>query len=283
MNNKVVISADCTCDLPESMVKEYSIQIIPFYVVMDGVRFRDGEEIDILSVYEKIEKEDGEVVSEVPSIEDYKEYFQKVAANQGKAIIHICVSQKVSSAYKNAVAAAQEMKNVYVVDSGLNSHGMGLFVLEAVRLVRWGASPEKVLEGLKGMKNRISCSFVLKSTQYISTKNRLNQMLSNMLEIFRIKPVIRIQKNELRVTGICLGNNKSCVKKYLRKILRNKESILDEILFIAVVERSEEFREFVYREATATIKWKQVYMQDVSATNLCNVGPGGVGVMFYTK
>lgn len=283
MSDKIIISADCVCDLPENLIREYSIQIIPFYIQVGGARFQDYMEVDFSSVYEYMEKSDEIVSSSAASVEDYQNYFLGLTKDKSKTVIHICASNKLSKAYSNALAAAQNMENVHVVDSGLISHGMGLLVLKAAELAKADATVETVLKELREAKNKISCSFVLKSTQYVANNKRLNQMISNLLDIFRIKPIIKIKHDEMKVRGICLGSSEAYVKKYIRHILRSRKYISDRVVFITVLSNSEELRELAYREVTRKIKWKHVYMQDASVSNFCNVGLGSVGIMFYTK
>lgn len=285
MTDKIVISADCVCDLPEALIEKYSISILPFYIEMNGARFLDSTEVDFASAYEYMKEDNVKVSSASASMEDYKNYFEKLAERTKATIIHICVSGKQSSAYERALTASRAMEQVYVVDSELISLGTGLLVLKAAELVQSGVTAvEQILFELETAKDSISCSFILKSMQPIANNKRMNQLLSNLLDIFRIKPIIKVKGNAYKVRGVSLSNNSEVyVKKYVRKILRKRKNISEDILFITVMSSSESFRDFVYKEATKRMTWKQVYVQDASATNLCNIGIGSVGMMFYIK
>lgn len=283
MNDNIIISADCVCDLPESLVEEYSIQMLPFYIEMKDVRFQDYTEVDFSSIYDYLKQDDVKVASVPASVEDYRNHFMTLTEDENKTLIHICVSQKISEAYEHAVAAAQNMERVFVVDSSSVSHGIGLLVLKAAELVRMHSEPDVIVDELQKAKKKISCSCVLKTTQYIANNKRVNQTISNLLDIFHIKPIIKLKNGAMKVRGVCLGTRDYYVKKYIDQMLRNRQAICEDVLFITVLSDSQQLRELVYREATKEIKWKHVYLQDVSATNLCNVGLGSVGLMFYTK
>lgn len=283
MNDNIIISADCICDLPKSLIEKYSIQMLPFYIEMKDVRFQDYTEVDFSSIYDYLKRDDVKVSSVPTSVEDYRNHFLALSENENKTIIHICVSQKISEAYQNAVTVAKDMEHVFVVDSGSVSLGIGLLVLKAAELARTHSEVDVIVDELQKAKKKISCSCVLQTTQYIANNQRVNQTISNLLDIFHIKPIIKLKNGAMKVRGVCLGSSKDYVKKYIRQMLRNKGAICEDVLFITVVSDSEELREMVYQEATKEIKWKHVYMQDVSATNLCNVGLGSVGLMFYTK
>lgn len=283
MSDKIIISADCTCDLPESLIEEYSIQILPFYIEMKDVRFQDYTEVDFTSIYDYLKNEDVKIASAPAAVEDYRKHFLKLTEDGETRIIHISVSKKISVAYDNAIEAAKGMEKVSVVDSASVSQGIGLLVLKAAELVRADMEFDRIINELQKVKSKISCSCVLKTTQYIANNKRVNQTISNLLDIFHIKPIIKLKNGAMKVRGVCLGTSEYYVKKYIKQMLRNKEVICKDVLFVTVLSDSEELRELVYREATKKIEWKHVYMQNVSATNLCNVGLGSVGLMFYTK
>ena len=105
MVNDIVISADCTCDLPESIVEKYNIKILPFYINYKGTRFKDGDEVTSAALVEYLEKNDEVIYSSAPDIEEYREYFKKISENGEKQVIHISIAQKLSIAYKNAFAS----------------------------------------------------------------------------------------------------------------------------------------------------------------------------------
>mgnify|MGYP003292953638 CR=1 FL=1 len=281
--SNIVISADCTCDLPESLVEKYNIQILPFYINYRGTRFKDGDEVTSNSLVEYLKKQDEVVSSSAPDIEEYREYFKRISENGKKQVIHITIAKKLSIAHKNAVDATKGMEHIHIVDSGSASHGMGLFVLAAADYASRMGNVESITKELKKVKGKISCSFILRSTFHLANNRRLNQFVSNMLTFFKIRPMIRIDNDELRVNGLYIGNRESYARKFVRHSLRSKKHISDDILFISVGGCSEEITQIVYDEATKQIPWKKIYVADVSSTCLCNIGAHSIGIMFCKK
>ncbi len=284
MNNRnIIISADCTCDFPEEMLDEYSIITIPFYIMVNDARFQEGTEVSSEMLVDIFEKSDDKISSAPASVEEYRDYFLNNSDNGKNELIHISVSSAFSGAYANAVEAAREMKNVHIFDSHLFSHGTGLLLITASKLVKSGMSVEGIINELTKERHKISCSFALKTTRYAAKNSRVGPTTSYLLDLFKVKPVIRINRNVLEVGGLCLSNVKHHARNYIRKTLKNSKKISDGVLFITVSGCSEEFKQFIYDEATKNIPWKKVYVQEVSATNFCNLGPESFGLMFRTK
>jgi len=283
MNKRIIVSADCVCDLPENLLKKYSIHIIPSYIVLKGARFQDTIEVDSQAILEYLENDDEALSTMPPSAEDYKEWFDRISENDTRTVIHIAVSKKLSKSYENAVEAAKDMKNIHIIDSGYFSHGMGLFALAAADFAKRNATLEIILDELARVRTNISCSFVIKATNYVTKNSKLNATISNLINFFKIKPIVKVRNGALGFGGLYMGSRMYYVRKYIRKTLKNVKSISDGIIFVTVSDCSEEFKEFLYSEVTRRVKWKNVYILDSCASTLCNVGLGSVGLMFYMK
>ncbi len=283
MNKRIIVSADCVCDLPENLLKKYSIHIIPSYIVLKGARFQDTIEVDSQAILEYLENDDEALSTMPPSAEDYKEWFDRISENDTRTVIHIAVSKKLSKSYENAVEAAKDMKNIHIIDSGYFSHGMGLFALAAADFAKRNATLEIILDELARVRTNISCSFVIKATNYVTKNSKLNATISNLINFFKIKPIVKVHNGGLGFGGLYMGSRMYYVRKYIRKTLKNVKSISDGIIFVTVSDCSEEFKEFLYSEVTRRVKWKNVYILDSCASTLCNVGLGSVGLMFYMK
>ena len=67
----------------------------------------------------------------------YKEFFSQYT-NDGYTVIHFSISSKSSSCNNNANMAANEMENVYVIDSLSLSSGQGIQILKAIDLMKEG-------------------------------------------------------------------------------------------------------------------------------------------------
>ena len=68
--------------------------------------------------------------------EDYKEVFSKLREKYD-AVIHFSLSFEISSTGTNAVQAAKELENVYVIDTKQLSSGSGILILSAIVILFW--------------------------------------------------------------------------------------------------------------------------------------------------
>ena len=133
MPKPIMVSCDSACDLSEEMRQRYAIQVTSMYIHQDGKVFRDGIDItpdDIYATYD--EKGVLPTTSAIPP-EEYREFFAQYTS-RGFAVLHIGLSSGISSTCQDAMIAASELEDVYVVDSQALSCSGGLLAIEACRM-----------------------------------------------------------------------------------------------------------------------------------------------------
>ena len=123
MSKKIKIVADSTCDISPELQQKYDIEIHPFVVNLGEKSFRDGVDIstdDILNYY----RQTGNVsktAAAPPS--EYEELFRKWDPDEYD-VLFFTISSGFSSAYANACLAAENLDNIYVVESANLSAGI---------------------------------------------------------------------------------------------------------------------------------------------------------------
>lgn len=283
MVNKVVVSTDCVCDLPQELVDKYSIPIMYYYIQVGDARFQDINEINSDCVLEYLLGGTKEISTTCASVEEYVEFFQKISENDRKTVIHISIADHVSMGYTYASEAAKAFANVLVVDSGKLSGAMGLFVLVAADLAQKGATKDIILQKLQGLGERINCSFMMRSAQCREYNQKLNKVLIGLLETMSLHPIITMKNSNFSFAGLCFGNKYRRTVRYINRRLRNKEKISDEVLFIMLAGCDYDVRKRIEEEVKKQVDWKHVYVLRASATISCNSGAGTFGLAFFNK
>ena len=130
MGRNIIISSDSTCDLSQELIDRYQIRILPMGVSLEDEIYRDGADIAPDDIYAHHEKTGQLPKPSAINVAENLEYFEKLAKD-GCAVIHFTISSSMSSTYNNACVAAEELKDVYVVDGKNLSTGNGLLVIAA--------------------------------------------------------------------------------------------------------------------------------------------------------
>lgn len=280
----VLITTESVCDLPEELIEQYKIPVLPYYVITPEGHFQDGKEVfsDALVEYLADNSGDRDIHSVEPESRDYENFF---AENLTKAdcIIHISMASKAGFGYERAKEVAREFGNVEVIDCGHLSSGMGLIILEAVKMAQQGASREMILQRLVELRKEVSTSFIVESTQTLRNVGRISPVIHKLCETILIHPVVCLRKSHMRVKSIYMGRQQNAVHKYIKRILRNKRQIDPEILFITYVGLSLEELQLIQEETLKIVPFKNIYLKKASAAIACNCGPGTFGLLYKKK
>ena len=129
-----ILSCSSTADMTNGYYSSRDIHHIDSTYSIDGQIYDEsmGESVPLSDFYEKMRNGINPTTSQI-DMADYKEYFKKFLED-GKDVVHICLSSSISDSYLTATAAAEELKGEYperqlhVVDSLSASAGMGLLI-----------------------------------------------------------------------------------------------------------------------------------------------------------
>lgn len=163
----ICIVTDSTADLPENLVSEYGITVVPLKVIFgENEMLRDGVDIgpaEFAAVYEELATRAGSIVS-----------------------VHI--SSELSGTVQSARLAAGMVSgaDIEVVDSRLVSMGLGLIVLESAKAAWDGKTKAEIVFLIENMIEKIQLFFVVNTLEYLARGGRIGKaqaFLGSLLNI----------------------------------------------------------------------------------------------------
>lgn len=283
IEDTVLITTDCVCDLTTDLQERYQIPVMYYYVQTEEARFQDTREMNSDDLIEYIEKDNKKAYSSCAPVEEYRDFFEKQRKKTNAPIIHICMAQYVSDAFKTAHEAAQSQEQVYVVDSGHLSGGMALMVLAAADMAKRGAPCRMILNELEHMKDKVSTSFIVDSVDCLYRNGRIGKRIAVLCDVLSLHPILKLSGSHMGPAGLCIGSPRRFARAYLRWALRRKEDIVPDMVFLITAGVTYEFRQFLMEEMKKRMPWKTIVVNKASATISCNCGSGAFGVLYLRK
>jgi DegV family protein with EDD domain len=104
----IQLVTDSTCDLPDTLVQQLGIHIVPLYVNMDGNSYLDGYDLTREEFYDRIEHSRPHPTTAAPGIEAFKLIYQRLFDAGTEGILSIHVAKSLSNTCGTAELAAQE-------------------------------------------------------------------------------------------------------------------------------------------------------------------------------
>lgn len=210
------IISDGSCDLGEKVAKEQGIQVVPFYVSMDGENYKkEIQELGVRDFYQfMVDQPKVFPKTSLPSVDDYIKEFEPLV-KQKIDIICICITTKFSGSYNSASNAKEILLETYpeakieIIDATVNTVLQGLLVLEAARMQKAGLSYENVIQNINTIKETGRIFFTIGSMEYLVHGGRVGKLTGLAASKLGIRPLIVLQDGEIQPAGIARGRNKS--------------------------------------------------------------------------
>jgi DegV family protein with EDD domain len=191
------IITDSTSDIALERQEELEIEIIPLSVRFGKEEYLDGVDLTKQQFYEKLA-----AASELPTTAQINpERFVKIFSQYPPEdeIIGIFISGRMSGTYQSAGIAKNLLgaQNIYLVDSRAVTFGLGLLVLEAVRMRDEGCSAKEIYEKLEALKPRMRFYAVIGTLKYLKMGGRLSASSALFGAMLQIKPIVTFRDGEV--------------------------------------------------------------------------------------
>lgn len=204
--NKVVIMADSTSDLTQSLIQTRDIKIIPLYVNFGEQSYKDGTDITTEELYKKVDELGYLPKSSAISPGDFMMAFEPYI-EQGYDIVLLTIGSKLSGTYQAALVAKDtvEANRVHIIDTNNLSSGGGLLVLKACDLRDQGLSASDIKQAVDQITPRVRSQFAIQTMDYLYKGGRCSALSMFLGSVLAIKPIIQVNDGKLDVYKKSVG------------------------------------------------------------------------------
>lgn len=211
---KIVISSESTIDLSAEQLARFKIHIVPFSIVLGSQSYLDGIEMDCNGIFKYVKESKQLPKTSAVNQFQYQQHFEKLL-KEYDAVIHIAFSSELSSAYRNAVLAANELKNVFIIDSRSLSSGIALLAIYASELVHQGKEAKEIVDLVSARVNSVQASFVIQNVEYLYKGGRCSKIAFLGANIFHICPQIIVANGKMEAGKKYRGKSYNVINQYV--------------------------------------------------------------------
>ena len=279
---KVKITCDSTCDLTPELYARYGVSVIPLCVALGDRLCRDGEDIAPEELFSYVEKTGKLPTTSAISLGEYVDFFQSFV-NEGFEVVHINLSSALSSSYRNACLAAQEVGNVNIIDSRSLSTGSGHLVILAAELASAGYDGAYIARALDEMKDSLDVSFVLQTLDYLHKGGRCNGIARFGANMLKLRPEIVMKNGTLHVGKLYRGSMEKSILDYVRGRLEGVGQVNYDRIFVTHSGVPKEIVDQVIALVKELHPFEEVIETVAGSTISCHCGPCCLGVLFFRK
>ena len=199
----VKIVTDSTADLPDQLIQEMGITVVPLYVRFGEEVYRERVDISADEFYQRLEHDPIHPSTIQPSPQDFVDVYQKVSQD-ADGIVSIHISSKLSGTCNSALQAKEMMGKkcpIEVVDSQSISMGLGLIDIAAATAAKAGEGLDKVVEEAKQAIPSIRVLGLLDTLKYLLLGGRIGKAKALLGSVLNVKPMIALKDGEVVPAG----------------------------------------------------------------------------------
>ncbi|MBQ7339709.1 MAG: DegV family protein [Clostridia bacterium] len=275
---KIAISVESTNDLTTKMLVDNDIKVIAYNIVLGDREFKDGE-VSTEDMFKYVD-ENG-VLPKTNAINEYTytEYFEELKKNYD-AVVHICLSSGITSSCGNAFKAAENLENVYAVDSMSLSTGIGLLALYARELANAGEDAESIAKKVQERAYKLQVSFVVERLDYLHKGGRCSSVALLGANLLKIRPRIIVKEGKMISDKKYRGHMGSVIAKYCAETLAEFNTPDLDKVFITYTTATPEMLEAA-RKAVTEAGFKNIYETKAGGTIASHCGANTMGILYF--
>lgn len=191
----VRIVTDSSCDLPEDLVEQHRIEIVPLTIRFGHEELIDRKELSTAEFWDRVRNSDLLPETAAPSAGAFEEAFRRLVTEGADEIVCVNISSQLSATMQSAKVAAEAVSGecrVEVVDSRSVSMGLGNLCVAAARLADDGARTNAILADLADRRDRTRLFGTLDTLDFLRKGGRIGAAQHLLGSVLSIKPLIEI-------------------------------------------------------------------------------------------
>jgi DegV family protein with EDD domain len=215
----IAIITDSTCDIPDALIKQYDIIVIPQMVIWGEQQLCDRIDLQPAQFYERLMTEYEPPHSSLPNVMDIRKAFHDALERGATQVIVLTVSSTMSGTYNLVQNVARGVNiPVSMVDSKGPTMSLGWQVLAAARAREAGADLPAILEQVKQVREKLAQFVAMDSLEYLQRGVRIGGAVKWVGSLLNIKPLVSINHH----TGLVEPASLARTNKGLVELLYHK-------------------------------------------------------------
>ncbi len=283
--SNIALVVDSATDIPQEIIDEHQIHVIPLNLIMEGTTFLDKLTITPKSFYPMLDNIKEYPTTSQPTYSIVEQMFSSLSGHYD-SIIALSVSKALSGTFNTIALAAKRVSeqgaNIKVVDSCRTSASQGLMALKAAELIKAGKSHEEVVSALEALVPKTNLYVAVETFKYMARSGRISKLAAWLGQASQIKPIISLDdEGKAAVSGKAISHKASLKKLMEIAYKRHQEVGLEG--YAVVHANAKDAAEAFGERLRARLGMPPLYVMDVAPVLGLHAGIGCVALAILEK
>lgn len=192
----VRVVTDSACDLPDELVEERGIALVPLSIRFGDTELTDRVDLSTKEFWVRCAGSGPLPETSAPSPGAFRRSFCQLAEEGADGVVCIALSSRLSATIEAARQAARDLTGevaVRVVDSRTVTMGLGLLVLAAADAADLGQSLDQVVTTVEALVPTVRVFGTIDTLDNLKRGGRIGNARALLGSLLSIKPVIEVR------------------------------------------------------------------------------------------
>lgn len=284
-NQKIAILTDSGCDVPQEIIDQYNIKVIPLKIIFSDGEYIDKETITAEQVYEKMEKEIPK--TSLPDGETIKSILDQIKMEGYEKVIAVSISSGLSGTYNMLRVVAEDYTDleIFVLDTKNIGIGSGLSAVEAAKLAEEDVEWNELKSYLQSHVEKAKVYFHVPTLEYLQKGGRIGLVASVLGSMLNLKPIISCNEDGIYHTVAKVrGSSKSLAKTIdLAEEFAGQAKKYNLAVAYGGEKAAEQAKTIAQELKKRLPKYNKMFIGQISPALGVHTGPGLIGIGVYKQ
>lgn len=228
-----IISCCSTADLTKEHFEKRDIHYICFHYELDGIQYPDdlGQSMPFDKFYQAMMDGADTKTSQI-NADEFEAYFEPFL-QQGKDILHLCLSSGITGVFNSANIAKDMLeekypnRKIYIVDSLAASSGFGLLMDKLADLRDEGKSIDEVYEWALANRLKLQHWFFSSDLTFFVKGGRVSKTSGFVGNMLNICPLLNVSVEGKLIPRYKIRTKRKVIEAIVKKMEEQAENRLE--------------------------------------------------------
>ena len=289
MGKNIGIVTDSNSGITQKQGEELGIHVLPMPFTVNGTPYFEDINLSQEQFYARL-AEGADIATSQPSPEAVMDLWNRLLERYDE-LVHIPMSSGLSGSCETAILLSGEYDGrVQVVNNQRISVTQRQSVLDAMHLASQGFSAKQIKDTLEAKKMETGIYIMMDTLKYLRKGGRITPAAAALGTVLRLKPVLQI--HGARLDAFAKARTVQQAKTLMINALRNdieqcfgRKDVDPSLYHLEVAHTQNEAAAMELRSQLmeALPGSQEVYVDRLSLSVSCHIGPGALAVAFSRK
>jgi DegV family protein with EDD domain len=276
---EIAIITDTTSNIPDEVVKELNIEVVPQVLIWGEETLYDEVDITADQFYERLKTAKEIPTTSQATIASFQKLFEP-HVKEGTPILAILISTELSGTVQSALQAKMDFPHatIEIIDSRSVAMALGFQVLAAARAAKEGKSFTEVVDIANKVGEQTGVIFVVDTLEYLHRGGRIGGASRLLGTALALKPLLYVKDG--RVEPLERVRTKAKATSRLLDIIGERIEGSEHVQISSMHAASPQEASDLLERAKQRFNPNETFLTVVGPVIGTHVGPGTVGLAF---